>query len=159
MSTESPVGYEESGTSYQHTKVDFCQNLDKADKLAAFRERFRLPENLIYLDGNSLGPLPKATPARIAEVGGITPALLAGSLSVQYLGCHIAETLLKCAASSLMGTVVPTDTSRPGCWKCFITALGGASCDDPELLQKQHSYDMCLDWNGSLQSCTVQLGS
>ena len=42
--------------------------MDKGDKLVAFRERFRLPENLIYLDGNSLGPLPKATSARIAEV-------------------------------------------------------------------------------------------
>jgi kynureninase len=42
--------------------------LDRADALAAFRERFVLPERVIYLDGNSLGPLPKATKARIAAV-------------------------------------------------------------------------------------------
>jgi kynureninase len=34
---------------------------------AAFRERFHIPSGTIYLDGNSLGVLPKATPARVAN--------------------------------------------------------------------------------------------
>jgi kynureninase len=42
--------------------------LDRDDPLAAFRERFALPQGVIYLDGNSLGPLPRATPSRLAEV-------------------------------------------------------------------------------------------
>lgn len=42
--------------------------LDRADALAPLRELFTLPEGVIYLDGNSLGALPKATPARVAEV-------------------------------------------------------------------------------------------
>jgi len=42
--------------------------LDRADKLAPFREEFDLPADVIYLDGNSLGPLPKAVPGRVAEV-------------------------------------------------------------------------------------------
>ena len=37
---------------------------DAADPLRPLRERFLLPEDVIYLDGNSLGPLPRATPAR-----------------------------------------------------------------------------------------------
>jgi kynureninase len=42
--------------------------LDGADRLAAFRDRFVLPDGVVYLDGNSLGPLPKATPQRVREV-------------------------------------------------------------------------------------------
>ena len=40
---------------------------DTADPLAHTRARFRLPEGTIYLDGNSLGPLPAAVPERIAK--------------------------------------------------------------------------------------------
>ena len=43
-------------------------SLDRDDPLAAFRTLFALPEGVVYLDGNSLGPLPLATPARVAAV-------------------------------------------------------------------------------------------
>jgi kynureninase len=42
--------------------------LDRADPLRAFRDRFVIPEGVIYLDGNSLGALPRATAERIREV-------------------------------------------------------------------------------------------
>jgi kynureninase len=49
----------------------YAEELDAADPLAGFRDRFvRDDPSLIYLDGNSLGPLPLATQARIAEVVG-----------------------------------------------------------------------------------------
>src|SRR5437764_315604 len=44
-----------------------AQQLDAADPLAFARERFRLPTGVIYLDGNSLGPLPAAAPQALAE--------------------------------------------------------------------------------------------
>jgi kynureninase len=45
-----------------------CIALDDADELAALRGRFILPDNLIYLDGNSLGALPRHVPARIRDI-------------------------------------------------------------------------------------------
>lgn len=48
--------------------LERARTLDAGDPLAGYRERFDLPEGVIYLDGNSLGALPKATPQRLAEV-------------------------------------------------------------------------------------------
>ncbi len=41
---------------------------DAADPLAPMRDRFQLPPGVIYLDGNSLGALPRATAGRVASV-------------------------------------------------------------------------------------------
>ncbi|MXO91195.1 kynureninase [Pontixanthobacter aquaemixtae] len=48
--------------------LDEARMLDSADPLREYRARFDLPEGVIYLDGNSLGALPKATKTRVAEV-------------------------------------------------------------------------------------------
>ncbi|EDL49082.1 kynureninase [Erythrobacter sp. SD-21] len=48
--------------------LDRAQVLDAGDPLAVYRESFDLPESVIYLDGNSLGCLPKATAGRLEEV-------------------------------------------------------------------------------------------
>jgi kynureninase len=49
------------------TRADLV-DLDRKDALAPFRDRFSLPAGVIYLDGNSLGAMPRATAARVAAV-------------------------------------------------------------------------------------------
>ncbi len=50
------------------TTLHDCQALDAQDPLLSLRDQFWLPEGVIYLDGNSLGALPKTATARLAEV-------------------------------------------------------------------------------------------
>jgi len=45
-----------------------CLALDLRDPLAEHRRAFTLPDGVVYLDGNSLGALPAATPARLRDV-------------------------------------------------------------------------------------------
>ncbi len=57
------------GNASDETMREYAEELDRADPLAAYRADFVIPdEDVIYLDGNSLGRLPKATQARVKQV-------------------------------------------------------------------------------------------
>jgi len=100
--------------------------MDRADPLALFRDEFTLPEGIVYLDGNSLGPLPRSTPGRVAEVlerdwgeGLIRSWTDAGWLGFpERLGDKIAS-LLGAAA----GTVVAADSTSVNLFKLLAVAL------------------------------------
>ncbi len=49
------------------TRSEF-EALDQSDPLAAFRDEFFLPHNVIYLNGNSLGAMPLAAAERAKQV-------------------------------------------------------------------------------------------
>jgi kynureninase len=52
-----------------NTSPDFATQLDQQDPLASYRERFAITDpDLIYLDGNSLGRMPKAAAERAKQV-------------------------------------------------------------------------------------------
>jgi kynureninase len=48
--------------------LERAERLDADDPLAPLRARFLLPPDVVYLDGNSLGPLPAAVPAALDDV-------------------------------------------------------------------------------------------
>jgi kynureninase len=54
------------GKDMRWPDLDTVRAMDAADALRDCRARFALPEGMIYLDGNSLGALPRATAARVA---------------------------------------------------------------------------------------------
>lgn len=55
--------------SFFSTSKDFARQLDAQDPLASFRDLFLIHDpNLIYLDGNSLGVLPKSAQQKAREV-------------------------------------------------------------------------------------------
>src|ERR1700722_18036377 len=58
------------GQAAMRTDADHARELDRRDPLAGFRERFAIHGPEIYLDGNSLGRLPKAALPLAADLVG-----------------------------------------------------------------------------------------
>ena len=100
---------------------------DRADPLACFRHEFALPPGIIYLDGNSLGPLPRRTPARVAEVverewgqGLIRSWNDAGWIGLaEQVGDKIGRLL-----GAPPGTVLTADSTSVNLFKLLSVALG-----------------------------------
>jgi len=54
---------------FDSTEISYARALDNDDPLAIFRDEFVIPDaNLVYLDGNSLGRLPRKTGTILSEV-------------------------------------------------------------------------------------------
>ena len=114
--------------------LEDCRALDAQDPLRALRQQFSLPEGLIYLDGNSLGALPKTTAARVAEavtqhwgLGLIRSWNSAGWFDLpQRLGNKIAQLI-----GAAPGEVVATDSTSVNLYKVLSAALDLAALDAP----------------------------
>jgi kynureninase len=104
--------------------------LDAADPLARFRERFAFPEaGLVYLDGNSLGRLPRATADRIRRVveeewGG---ELIRGWDHWLTEPERIGDRLAAAALGAGPGEVIVCDTTTVNFYKLAAAALENRS--------------------------------
>jgi kynureninase len=111
-----------------------CRALDAQDPLRALRDHFALPGGVIYLDGNSLGVLPKAAAARVATAvtdewgqGLIRSWNSAGWVDLpQRLGDKIARLI-----GAAPGEVVATDSTSINLYKVLSAALNIAKADAP----------------------------
>ena len=112
-----------------------CLALDAQDPLRDLKQLFQLPEGVIYLDGNSLGVLPAATPARVAQVvtgewgdGLIRSWNSAGWFDLpQRLGNQLAP-LVGAGPNQL----VCTDSTSINLYKVLSAALNIAREDAPQ---------------------------
>lgn len=114
-----------------------AEALDAKDPLAGFRDRFALPPGVIYLDGNSLGVLPKGVAERVSgtiadewgrdliaswnKAGWIALPLSVGDMIAPLIGADAGDVvvgdstsvnLFKCLSAALMAQSVRTGPGR-----------------------------------------------
>ena len=114
---------------------EHCAALDAQDRLRCLREQFHIPEGTVYLDGNSLGMLPRSTPARVADVvtrewGAdlIQSWNKAGWFALpQTVGNKIARLI-----GVGQGEVVATDSTSVNLFKVLSAAIAMAAADRPQ---------------------------
>ena len=114
--------------------LDDCRALDAQDPLASLRRQFKLPPGVIYLDGNSLGPLPLAAQARLQAViaqewgeGLIRSWNSAGwFMQPQALGNRIAALV-----GAGQNELVATDTTSVNLFKVLSAAMAAMRARDP----------------------------
>jgi kynureninase len=115
--------------------LDHCRQLDAQDPLCDLRHQFDLPPGVIYLDGNSLGVLPRATAARVAAV--VTQEWGQGLIrSWNNAGWFDAPRLAGDKIARLIGAnpneVVATDSTSINLFKVLSAALNMAREDAPQ---------------------------
>ena len=108
------------------TQAD-CETLDRTDPLRAFREEFSLPEEVVYLDGNSLGALPSAAAARVATVVEQEwgRGLIGSWNDAEWIGLpeRIGEKLARLLGAA-PGTVIAADSTSVNIFKLLAVAFG-----------------------------------
>jgi len=111
-----------------------CQAMDRQDPLCVLKDMYQLPQEMVYLDGNSLGALPKTAQSRITQAiqhewgnelirswnssGWFELPRKVGDKIAQLIGAHPGE-------------VVATDTTSINLFKVLAAALSIAASDSP----------------------------
>lgn len=143
-----------------------CELLDQQDPLRALRDLFEVPAGVIYLDGNSLGVLPKTVPARVAQAvthewgqNLIQSWNTAGWFSLpQRVGDKIARLI-----GARPGEVIAADSTSVNLFKVLTAALRIAAADHPhktKILSERSNFPTDLYIAEALcqeRDCTLQL--
>jgi len=117
------------------TTRESCLALDRKDPLARLRDEFVLPENTIYLDGNSLGALPKASVARSYQtvVGEWGESLIASWNQAGWWELpHTIGNRLAPLIGAGQDEVVVADSISVNLFKWLVAALRHVAKDHPE---------------------------
>jgi len=108
------------------TSLAQAKALDRDDPLKDLRARFDLPEGVIYLDGNSLGALPKAVAARVAatiqEEWGRDLIKSWNTAGWYHLPRRVGDKIARVIGAG-PGTVVVTDSTSVNLFKVLSAAL------------------------------------
>lgn len=107
------------------TARSYAQELDRTDPLAGFAEQFVPAPGVLYLDGNSLGRLPRSTPGRLARVateewgGGLVRSWSSWIDLAGQVGDLIGTSLL----GARPGEVIVADSTTVNLYKLVAAAL------------------------------------
>jgi kynureninase len=117
------------------TTKEHCVALDANNPLRDLRDAFNIPDGTIYLDGNSLGVMPRATPARVADT--VTREWGTDLIQSwnkngwfqmpQQVGNKIARLI-----GAGPGEVVATDSTSVNLFKVLSAAMNIAAADAPQ---------------------------
>ena len=109
--------------------------LDAADALAPLREQFSLPDGVIYLDGNSLGVLPRTAAARVQAVllqeGGVDLIRSWNSAGWMELPQRVGDKIARLVGAGA-GELVVADSTSVNLFKVLSAALSITAADAPQ---------------------------
>jgi kynureninase len=99
--------------------------LDRDDPLRTLRDAFALPDGIVYLDGNSLGALPRETPARLQQVAARQwgEDLILGWTAHDWIGApqRVGDKIARLIGAAA-GEVVVTDSTSVNLFKLLAAA-------------------------------------
>ena len=117
------------------TTKENCLQRDIQDPLRDLRDAFNIPTGTIYLDGNSLGVMPRSAPARVAQV--VTQEW--GTDLIQSWNKHgwfqlpgkVGDKIARLIGAG-PGEVVATDSTSVNLFKVLSAAMKIAAADAPQ---------------------------
>jgi kynureninase len=140
------------------TTLQDCRALDGQDPLRELRGLFTLPEGVIYLDGNSLGVLPRATPARVAQA--ITQEWGQGLIALNSAGWFSMPQRLGDKIAPLIGAKpARSATTAPRSISILSAALRAGRSETNVVVSERSNFRLTLDAESCARSAvTLRLG-